>query len=446
MSLTFDLQSFWSQLAPLLEKYKKNKSIKITVGFSGGLDSTVLLHALSQLESDKKDFQLSAFHINHQLQKNSDSWECFCQQFCEKYSIDFHSARVIIDNDNNSGTEAAARDARYNAFHEHLGEQELLLTAHHLDDHIETVFLKLLRGTGVEGARGILPLSNFKNLNIVRPLLVFDRDSLLSYAEKQGLTWVDDPSNALDQYDRNYLRHKILPLIEQRWPGYKRTINRFTQNVTDVNNVIHESVRKDYTKAFNENDTSLDLLALSELTVERQRLLLRFWIKKLGYKMPNQKHIQQILNVINARHDANPQVCWDDVQIRRYQGKLFLFRSDHTFIMQEYHWDLLEPLHIPGVGTLDVLFVVGGGIKKDYFQQGVHVKFRMGGEVCRPHKRSYTHTLKKLLQEKAIPPWQREKLPLIVIHNEIAAVLGEFYCDPFCATENEQGFEIIKRP
>jgi len=445
MSLTFDQQSLWSHLAPLLEKYQKSKSNKITVGFSGGLDSTVLLHALSQLKSDKKDFQLSAFHVNHQLQKDADSWEYFCQQFCEKYFIDFYSARVIIDNDSKSGAEAAAREARYQAFHEHLGERELLLTAHHLDDHIETVFLKLLRGTGIEGARGILPFSNFKKLNIVRPLLAFDRNSLLRYAEKQELTWVDDPSNASDQFDRNYLRHKVLPHIEQRWPGYKQTINRFTQNLSDVNKIIHKSTQEDYTTAFSENDSSLDLLAMANLTIERQSLLLRFWIKELGCKVPNQKHLQQILNIVNARHDANPQVCWGDVQIRRYRGKLFLFSCDDTFITQEYNWDLLEPLHIPGVGTLDVVHVVGSGIKKDYFQSGVNVKFRMGGEVCRPHKRSHTHTLKKLLQENAIPPWQREKLPLIVIHNEIAAVVGEFYCDPFCASENEQGFEIIKR-
>ncbi len=445
MSLTFDQHSLWTHLAPLLEKFQKNKPIKITVGFSGGLDSTVLLHALNQLKIDQRDFQLSAFHVNHQLQKGADSWEYFCQHFCQKYSISFHSARVIIDRDSKSGIEATARDARYQAFHEHLGDQELLLTAHHLDDHIETVFLKLLRGTGVEGAMGILPFSNFKKLNIVRPLLAFDRDSLLRYAEKQELMWIDDPSNASEQFDRNYLRRKVLPHIEQRWPAYKQTINRFTQNVTDINNVTHEITQADYSTTFNENDASLDLQALAKLTIERQSLLLRFWIKELGYEVPNQKHIQQILKGVNARHDANPQVCWNDVQIRRYRSKLFLFSRDDQFIMQEYSWDLREPLFIPGVGTLDVTHVVGAGIKKDYFQRSVNVKFRIGGEVCRPHKRSHAHTLKKLLQENSIPPWQRDKLPLIVIQNEIAAVVGEFYCDPFCADENEQGFEIIIR-
>jgi len=440
--MSFDHEKLWSRLAPLLNQAPSKLTFKLTVGFSGGLDSTVLLHALHRLYSSTDSFELSAIHINHRLQKSSDDWEKFCKDFCRQYEIPFQSICVDIFTQG-KGLEAAAREARYKTFQNYLNEDDLLLTAHHLDDHIETLFLKLLRGTGIEGAQGIQAVSRIYGLNVFRPLLTFDRESLMNYALAEKITWIDDPSNLSDQFDRNYLRHNVLPLIEKRWPAYKETLHRFTENMIDANSVIHESITEAYQKVFDQQEHTLDLSRLSNYSAEKIKMILRHWISDAGFSAPSQKQLLQITKLIAARQDAKPMVEWGDANVRRFKDRLYIQLRGKSFDLRHYQWDLQLPLEIPGVGKLVAVESVGKGIKASELGDGVTIKFRAGGEVCKPSKRLHRHSFKKLLQEYNIPPWRREKIPLLYIGTEIAAVVNLFYCDPYAAKENEVGYEIL---
>lgn len=438
----FDPDYFWQHLESLLPNELQKLPLKLCVGFSGGLDSTVLLKTLSTLRT-KHTFSLRAIHVNHQLQPDAPAWSNFCRTFCENENIDFQNINVDVVQTKELGPEAAARKARYTAIKNTIQENEIFLTAHHLDDQIETLFLQLLRGAGIDGASAIKPVTQHDNYYLLRPLLAYDRCHLSNYAESNKLSWVEDPSNSEKHYNRNYLRHDVLPLIEKRWPAYRKVLQRFVEHSQSTVELLEGYSKQDFDICYSVEDFTLSIEKLNSFSIEKQSLILRHWIKQQNFLMPGEAQLAQIHKAIVAVPDANPLVKWAGAELRRYQNKLYLLPQNHSSIdLSEVTWDLKQPRILRGIGKLISHTVVGYGIKPHLVEADITISFRKGGEKCRPVGRQGSHSLKKLFQEYAIPPWRRRQIPLLKINDAIIAVPGYFYCEPFAALKEEEGIAI----
>ncbi len=430
----------WQQLERLLPDESLEVPV-LCVAYSGGLDSTVLLHTLAELQVTQK-FSLKAVHINHQLQDTADAWSVSCREFCKKKHISFQNIKVSVTKDK-KGPEAAARKARYTAFDHCLNPNDILLTAHHLDDQVETVFLQLLRGSGIDGASAISLVTKRNHYYLMRPLLSFERQQLLHYAKEVQLTWVEDPSNEQTHFNRNYLRQNVLPMLEARWPAYRKTIARFSNHARVTANVLDDYIRNDFRQCFDASNQTLKIEALKLLVLEKRLFVIRCWIKHCDYSIPSERILLQIHEALFAVEDANPLIEWDQAQIRRYRNQLYLFsRSALDEKLSAFEWNGKTRQIIKGLGDLDVQTGIGQGILERYTHRPMKIKFRQGGEKCSPTGRKGRHSLKKMFQEYAIPPWLRSRIPLLIIDNEIAAVIGYFYCAPFAANQGEPGVII----
>lgn len=413
------------------------------IAYSGGADSHVLLHAIAQLRSALK-IEILALHVDHQLQELSGLWAQHCVDTCKALGINCQVVRVAVARDAGEGLEAAARKARYQALADVMRAGDGLLTAHHQDDQAETLLLQLLRGSGPKGLAAMAAVREFSNGYLLRPLLDYSRMELEVYARGAGIQWVDDPSNTDESFDRNYLRHQILPALQQRWPSMAQTLGRAARHQAEADQLLIELAELDMASYV--DDGALSMEALQGLSVIRQKNLLRQWIDSQHYPLPTESRLQSIISdLIPAAEDGVPLVCWNRIELRRYRQHLYLMPElpQHDPV-RSFAWDG-ELMDIDdGVMTLDSQQVQGSGLRASLFsQQKVEVRFRQGGERCRPVGRGNTKDLKKLLQEAGLAPWLRERQPLIYVDNELAAVVGVCVCEGFAAKEGEAGREMI---
>lgn len=433
----------------------------LVVGFSGGVDSLVLLHALSsllpspELSASKLPilvsssvFNIKAIHVNHRLNPQADEWQSFCVSFCEKRQIPIQCVTVDAKPTQGEGPEAAARNARYDAFKKQLCSDDILLTGHHLDDQIETVFLQMLRGTGVDGAAGIRQISTLNASYLMRPLLFFSREMIESYAIENNLQWVNDPSNDETHYDRNYLRLEVLPVIQKRWPSYRQTISRFSQHMREASQLIKQIAEQDFLVACNVEKKSINIDKLNQLSLSRRNNLIRHWLSVEKQSIPSESQLSQIHTAIIAREDACPIVRWGETELRRFKNNLYVLNSTILLetkktLISVKNWQVGQRVNVPGYGVLELKITKGDGIKASFFSSdNIQIKMREGGEKCKPKGRDKTQSLKKVFQEKNIAPWLRGTTPLVFIDDQIAAVVGEFYCQPFIATND--GLVIVR--
>jgi len=414
------------------------------VAYSGGLDSHVLLHALVQLR-EQLGVDIGAVHVNHALQADADSWEEHCSKVCTDLEVSYESLRVDARAPRGESQEAAARDARYAALAAWLTAGEYLLTAQHQDDQAETLFLQLLRGSGVSGLAAMPLRSELGHGQLLRPLLGVTRRQLQAYAEENGLSWMEDPSNRDMAFDRNFLRARILPLLQERWPSASAVLARSAAHCAEASKLLVQLGEQDLANTRVGRKDSLSLTRLLTLPPERQRNVLRHWIEQTTGAMPSTAVLARILNdVLLSRPDAEPCVRWSEHELRRYRGDLYLLKqrpeADTSQVLQ---WSLPEPLSLPGAGgVLNATRQTGLGIRASAVESGVQVGWRRGGERCLPAGRGQHHSLKKLFQEQGIPPWERSRIPLIYIGDQLAAVAGLWVCEPFHARPKEPGLLI----
>ena len=409
------------------------------IAYSGGVDSHVLLHLLAQLRKQKKIPALTALHINHQLNPRAHEWVEHCRRVCAELDIEFIAEAVDVVNDG-GGIEAAARAARYAAFEKHIGQDELLLQAHHRDDQIETLLLRLLRGSGVAGLAAIPTQRALGRGQLLRPLLPWSRADVLAYANENALQWVDDDSNRDDRFDRNFLRLNVLPVIEQRWPAYRSTLSRVVTQADEAAQLLDELARIDIQDSINE-EGALSLAACKTLSAERQGNVLRYWLQQKNLPQPSREQLQQVLAMAYARIDAQPCVMWPGVEIHRFRDHLYAMTPLPPLPAEpiDIEWDLPSPLQIEGLGELTATAAIGSGLRADL---NYRVRNRVGGERCKPAGRAHSQTLKKLLQEYSVPPWLRDRLPLIYCGDEIAAVADVWVCEGFVARPAANGWHI----
>lgn len=410
------------------------------IAYSGGLDSHVLLHAFATLANEQK-IKLSAVHINHGLQPEADDWATHCRHTCESLAVPLTIIRVDAGADRGESPEASARTARYNALADCLQSGQVLLTAQHLDDQAETFMLQLVRGAGLRGLSAMPEVQPFATGFLVRPLLGFSREALGDYAERHSLEWIDDSSNTNLAYDRNYLRHKVMPSLYERWPAARSTIARAAGLAAETITLAETLARQDLIKTKDVADNALNVPVLQAMASDRRRNLLRIWIRDQGFPVPSASILERITGeVLNAAADREPLVSWEQAEIRRYRDKLYILPvlSEATPAMRLV-WDRVT-LSLP-LGELCYHRTQGRGLHASVLTDyRLEIRFRLGGESIRPAGRGRRRrNVKKLLQEYSVPPWLRDRMPLIYVGEHLAAIPGICVDNDWAAAESEPG-------
>jgi len=343
-----------------------------------------------------------------------------------------------------SSTENTAREARYQVFEQLLGEGDILLLAHHQDDQAETVLYRLLRNSGPRGLAGIPVSRAVGRGSLLRPLLQLPRRELESYAQEHQLSWIEDPSNTDVIHDRNYLRHQVTPALAHRWPDFAARIAAsasLCQQADELNNDLAEIDLNTLTEKKERLGWSIDLSGFAALSTLRQANVLRYWASLHCQLPPGYHSVMAVLeNVLPAGQDRAPLVSWPGGEWRRFNGRLFLLPGGWNKQAPEAcEWKPESPLQLTDASTLSVTPTSGPGLKLLPGEQ-LLVKFRRGGERCRPVGRVGSNSLKKLLQEYQLEPWLRDRIPLIYKHSttgekgvELIAVGDLWVCQGFTA-------------
>ncbi len=401
--------------------------VSLCVALSGGVDSTALLAALAAGRS--KQVRLRALHVDHGLRPASKQWAQHCRSLARRLHVPLKVLTTAVERARGESLEAAAREARYRLLAIALEPGEILLTAHHGDDQLETVLLQLFRGSGLPGLAGMPALAPFARGWLARPLLSRSRAEIEVWAREHELTWVDDDSNADVQLDRNYLRLRILPLIRERWPSAAAAVARSARHTAEAQSLLDSLALADVDRA--RYGESLSVKTLRTLPLDRRRNALRFWITRAGYMAPDTRRLGEIAGaLLDARPDANPSVEWSSVsedapvdapkrvRLRRDGDLLTLSRSVVALAATSadilWSWRECRTCTLPGdLGKLELEPDGRGPIDLDALPDVLTIRWRSGGERMSPRRGGSRRSLKNLLQEARVPVAERARLPLL---------------------------------
>ena len=422
------------------------------IAYSGGVDSHVLLHLCAQLKNNPggSEKSFTAVYIDHGLSPHAKKWGRHCQHICYELDIPLTIIEVNASPERGQSPEAAARLARYHAFAELLQTNECLLTAQHLDDQAETLLLQLLRGSGSKGLAAMPKLKFFSGGYICRPILNYRKQDILAYAKQHRLTWIEDETNSEQRFDRNFLRHSIFPLLQQRWPAVLNNFAKSAELQAENQYLLEQLAQEDIQAALaydNNNQCEPDKLLSSPILALRSRSendirlknTLRYWISTNCLPLPSRKILQEIINaVLCSGENANPRVCWNrdniHVEIRKYRNRLYLLNaSPEEFIKIPRHnvLTLEHPVELGGKSGRVIMencsanqaasgnlansdySVCNGFDRQQLLSRAVSIVPRQGGESYRRSADDCSHPLKYWFQQQAIPPWERQSMPLI---------------------------------
>lgn len=412
------------------------------LAFSGGLDSTVLLHLLVNLRS-LYPLKLQVVHVHHGLSPNADHWAKQCEQVCDELNVECKIYYVDAISKTGESPEEIARERRYAVLTELMKKNDVLLTAHHQDDQAETVLLQLLRGAGPKGLSAMSRYIAFNQGYLGRPLLDFSRQALLHYAEANQLHWIDDESNHNISFSRNFIRHEVMPLLKSRWPSVAATLTRVADHCAQAQDIIETSAHQDLVQCYGSKENTLSVKKLLQFDENKQRQIIRYWLSQNHFPTPSTLKMHHILNdVLHAREDRLPHVVWGDTELRRYRDDLYVMPClsiiDNS---RSYVWDFKQPLPLSENQILNAELVIGDGLRSDI--GSVMVRFRREGENICIAGRVHHHSLKKLFQSWGVPPWLRSQVPLLFVNDELIAVVGFFIADKYRAKNTEQGYAVI---
>jgi tRNA(Ile)-lysidine synthase len=420
----------------------------LCVGLSGGLDSSVLLAALADLgrRDAAKRWTMRALHVDHSLHADSVRWSHASRALAQACDVPFDEVRVDAGAAPGESPEATAREVRYAAFRERLAPGEVLLTAHHADDQLETVLLQWLRGGGLRAIAGMPPLAPLgAQAWHARPLLGFERGALERFARERGLAWVEDPSNVDLRFDRNYLRHAVLPALITRWPAAARTVGRVAEYARDAVSIEAELAAEDLARV--RRGRAVRLEALQELPPARQRAALRAWLATLGLPTPAARTLAALQrDVALAAVDRVPRTRWPGAVVHRYRACLHADSDVETTLAPG---DWLEPARHPRYGSgadlaLELLPGVGVGLSRARLPTRLRVTRRREGEEFLPAGRTHRRPLRKWFQEHDVLPWRRENLPLLRDDADgIVAVADLASAHDYAAEPGEPSLRIV---
>lgn len=412
------------------------------VAFSGGLDSTVLLTAMARLRGAVGG-TLRAVHVHHGLLPHADAWTEHCQRVCDQLEVPLEVVRLELQPAAGESPEAQAREARYEALGELLGENETLLLAQHRDDQAETLLLQLMRGAGIEGLAGMPRCRRWQAGWQARPLLDFSRASLRDWAAHHALDWIEDPSNQDLQYDRNFVRHRVMPLLRERWPSADLTIARSAANLGASLNILRQCIDEDLRHC--REGAALSVTALSRLDPERRAEVLRAWVRVQGAPVPDRRRLREIAQqVLEAGPDAAPLVAWDRFAVRRYRDHIFVLPRTLPTPPGDCPWPDQDRLVLPeGLGALRRVPAADGIPDRCWSEGRVTVRWKVPEIACRLPGRAGTRSLRKLCQERGIPPWSRPLLPLVFVDGRLAAIGDLWRCEGVPTEHGEPASGIV---
>lgn len=430
---------------------------KLVLAYSGGVDSEVLLHGLAEFATQNNDYRYLIIHVHHGLSDDADDWVNHCQQQALSYNLPLQVEYVHINTGPRKSIEAEARNARYDAIKAHMEPGDVLLTAHHLDDQLETVLLALKRGLGPKGLSAMGEIQPFDHdKQLIRPLLSISREQIESHASQLALIHISDESNGDDRYDRNFLRLDIIPKLKARWSSIAVTASRSARLCAQQQAVIEREVSKRLPQ-FIETSLSgvvgLDLAMLANEDNHWQALLFRGLVEKCGFSMPSQAQLTQILSqLLMAKQDAQIELKFGDLLIRRYQGKAFLFSmstQSRRLVLQDVFELDRSQLLAEGHTKINISLAVSLIIQQQQLDnrvrlpspgERVSIRFGVTGSTrCQPDGRAKGRELKKLWQEFALPTWERDKTPLIFYNERLVCAVGYWIETGFQCTANEPG-------
>lgn len=416
MNLEGILQEITEQLRP---------NAKLWVAYSGGMDSTVLLHMLTQSSLSSR---VGAIHVNHQISPFAGEWAEHCVKVAQAFGTSCTVKAVQVVN-TGKGVESGAREERYAVFQKLMGQGDVILFAHHKNDAVETLVFRLMRGAGLKGLAGMRSTRPLGKGSLLRPLLGVTRADVLRYAQDHQLRWVEDESNEDTKYDRNFLRHQILPVLNKRWQNVEDRIYRAAGWLQEADDLLAEFAEEDLVSCGRKKERFGESIILDQytaLSTARQKHLMRSWCDGQGFTLPDAKHLAKVDEVIHAREDAQPKLEWGECVLHRYQGRLFLIRRFRAGLAQSA---------LPMPVTLNSSITLGDGSRLECVGQETNsgselvfdVSFRSGQQRCKPTGRTHSQSLKKLLQEYRLEPWLRDRIPLVYLNGDLVAV-GDLFC------------------
>lgn len=391
----------------------------VFVAYSGGLDSTVLLHALAAMR-EVRERGLRAIHIHHGLSDQADAWTAQCERVCAALGVPLHVARVVVDRRSKLGLEAAAREARQAALAAQMDDGSLLALAHHRDDQAETFLLRALRASGPDGLAAMRPLRPFANGWLWRPLLDVPREALRAYASTHALDFIDDPANETLAHDRNFLRHKILPLLRERWPHADAALARSAALSAEAAALLADDDAQILAQARTDDPRVLAIDPLRALPAARRARALRRWIAERGLPPLPAEGIAQIeRDLATNAPDTDFRFEWAGAELRRWCD-LWRAAPIPPKLSPDWSdvWDGRLPLILPDGGTLALLGAPA-------FHAPLRVRLRRGGERIALPGRTHSHSLKHCLQDADIPAWDRARLPLLVDADDAVLAAGD---------------------
>lgn len=438
----FNLRGLLEQLAPCVD------APVCWLGLSGGLDSMVLLDAMVQLRQKHPFPPIKAIHVHHGLHADADQWAEHCARECAARGVELYVERVCLGSA--GSIEELARDARYSVFERLMGRDDCLLLAHHRDDQLETLLFRVLRGTGLRGLAGMPRSRGLGAGQLLRPLLSWERRELYDWASEQQLSWIEDPANADPRYARTALRHALLPDLRRRWPAMPEHLLRLAEHAEEANQLLDERAGEDLqlaqgmlTDVWLTAWPSLDVAAVSALTPARQKNLLRYWLHANGMRLPDQRHLHNLISQLRAAQDTQPAVQLGQAQLYRSSGRLWLLPTGGVPVgIEQPLTHFADTALVGGNGWLRMAPGDGGIAARP---GAWRIDYRRGGEQIKLPGRP-RQMLKKLFQEAGIPAWIRPAIPLLYCDDRLISVAGRWKAEGADAGADETGWAVTWEP
>jgi len=405
---------------------------RLVVALSGGVDSVVLLHLLVHFQKAYPSFTVLAHNVNHGLSANAHQWTLFCEKLCAQFNVPFISSSVHLEKKSQTSLEAVAREARYQVFQDKMQINDIILTGHHQDDQLETLLLALKRGSGSTGLQGIRIQQNFAIGFLLRPLLIYSRQQLLDYAQLHELQWTEDESNQNIEFDRNFIRHQISPLLTARWPSIANSASRTAQLCQDQQSLLDEVANEDLNFCLVEKFTqkTLSICKLLNFSDARRNNLIRHWLKVNGLQYPSHKQLQILWQeVALAKADKQPALQLSSHSVCRYQGHLYLVLKQ-PFILPK------QPITWRGESKLwldEGRFAVDFSNLPPQLAEQYNITCCLRSHLdsklmCLPEGRNKSRSIKKLLHEFQVPPWLRDQVVFVLIEGVLVEAIGLWRC------------------
>ncbi len=415
---------------------------RVVIGFSGGVDSRVLLRLAALYRAQRPDLELLAVHVHHGLSLHADQWLEQCRSWANEEQIPFVAEHVSLDLESGDSVEQLARNARYQALASHIHPGDVLLTGQHLDDQTETFLLALKRGSGPKGLSSMAQCALFGGGELLRPLLDVTRGDIEHFAHAQQLTWLEDDSNQDTRFDRNFLRHKVVPVISERWPSFNKAVRRSARLCAKQEQLLAELLKPELEACLN-SFQGVEIDKLSRCSELKRDQLLRMWLDAQTSVLPSETQLQQLWNdVALAKSDANPNLVLAFGSIRRFKSHLYWVTPQQDITQWSKSLTMEIPVLLPdGLGELTLSNSSGHDslmtLSRAALTEPLVVMFEPEGLSAHPYGRAGSRKLKKLFQEYQIPSWQRRRTPILMMGDKVVAVANLFVDKDFYGSDCE---------